>query len=274
MSKKAKKKASKRTTKRTAKKRTTKRVAKGRTTRRRRRTPAQIRATKKLVAANRARAKARRGGPSTRRRVAKKVRRKSQAYWSKWASKQPERRDVEGRLMYQGPMTPAQDVAMRRAMNAMGLSKAEVYRGSSGELVLQAPLSKKQTRQFKRSKRHGARRGFVGPLPPREHLAAVAHKKQFGVKYEKLRQQYFKSKRRPTVTAAGMLKKAKAPTTAAGILSKATKEAKYSRLKPIMTQKTTKNAALWICGNPSGKRTGCGGGVAKRRGSRVVGILA
>lgn len=252
----SKKRAAKSTRAPRAKKRTTKkRTTKKKTTKRR--TKAQILATKKLVALNRLRrAKRRRFSP----------RKKSQASWTKWAAAQPERRDTEGRLMYQGPMTASQDAAMRRAMKAMGLKDAEVYRGEKGELVLQAGLTKKQERKFRRAKKprrtkHGPRRGFVGPLPPGAHAQAVAHKKKFGVKYEKLRQQYFKAKQ-------------KAPTTAVGILKKARSAAKYSKLTPIMNQKLNKNAALWVCGNPLGKRTGCGGGISKRRGSRVVGILA
>lgn len=261
----------KKTTKKRAKKATTKKGP------RKRRTPAQKAATKRLVASNKARAKGR----------TPKIRRKSQAYWTKWAAKQPEKRDVEGRLMFQGPMTPSQDAAMRRAMKVMGLRSAEMYQGPSGELVVQAPMTARQAQKGRRRRPilQGKKRGFVGPLPPGEHAAALAFAREMkgakGARFQDLQQDYFKSKlKRRAKTASAravakiesLVKKGKQPTTATGILKKAQKEAKYSRLRPIL-KGFPKTGAAWVCGNRQGFRTGCGGGKKKLRGSRVIGIL-
>lgn len=214
-----KKKASKKTGKKSGKKR---------------RTKAQIAATKRLVRANKARAKGKkisaRKRPRAKTGKKQSIRRRSKAYWTKWAKAQPVKTDVHGRAMFSGPMTRQQDRAMRSAMRAMGMAydepTAETYRTGSGELVLQSPkvLTRKKPAKKRAPKaKRPAKRG---------HVSAEA------------------------------------------IIKNAQKAAKLSKIGQLLkSRKMPKSSAVWMCGNPYGKRTGCGGGMKRRLGSRVIGIV-
>ena len=205
---KARKKTAKKASKKTAKKT---------------RTPAQVAATKRLVAANKARAKGKKVAKKTsRKKTAKKTtRRHSQAYWAKWASKQQPAMTASGHMIHSGPMTRAQDTAARKAAKVMGGRKKTRKRSIkyTGE-YFPAP----------RGKVYGPTRAdYVGPILPKSHTRKTRKK------VAKVR----------TVTANQ-------------ILGTAAKASKFHKL------------AVWVCANPSGRRTGCGGG---KRGGHVVGIL-
>jgi hypothetical protein len=242
------KKAAKKTAKRTAKKSRTK--TPGSTRRgKKARSPAQAAATKRMIAANKSRKKGRK--TSTKKRMTKTRGKKARS--------------------------PAQIAAGKR-LGAMSRARAA-----------------KKTRATKAIRKARARRGaFQGPLPQSADVIA-ARTVQRGARskggrrltYAGLVQDYFRSGAGSdwanvplsTVVKASKKGRRKSPAAKArapkqksvnvGALVKgAEKAAKTSRVAKIAGMK-----AVWVCGNPVPKYTGCGGGKKPHQGARVLGRL-
>jgi hypothetical protein len=107
-----------------------------------------------------------------------------------------------------------------------------------------------------------------GPLPRKAARTARKYVKRGLMTHADLVQSYHKSVRPKRVTKKRVAKKAVARPVAKKHKTSQRVVTANDVLKNV-TRKSSK-LAVWMCANPNGRRTGCGGG---KRGGHVVGVL-